>query len=84
MPLKRKSVSVHWELMFTRSLYQTADMVEQQHILNEVADLVDAGVLRTTVTQAVQPINLANLKRVHAFVESGRGIGKSVLTGFEH
>jgi len=84
MPLKRKSVSVHWELMFTRSLYQTADMVEQQHILNEVADLVDAGVLRTTVTQAVQPINLANLKRVHVFVESDLGIGKSVLTGFEN
>jgi len=80
MPLKRKSICVHWELMFTRSLYQTADMVEQRHILEDVADLVDAGVLRTTATQ---PINLANLKRVHAHLESGRGIGKSVLAGFE-
>lgn len=80
--LKRKSVSVHWELMFTRSLYQTPDMIAQHHLLNEVADLVDAGVLRTTLTEEAGALNAANLKRVHALVESGRAIGKTVLSGF--
>lgn len=80
--LKRKSVSVHWELMFTRSLYQTPDMISQHRILDEVADLVDAGVLRTTLTENAGRIDAANLKRVHAQVESGRSIGKTVLTGF--
>lgn len=80
--LKRKSVSVHWELMFTRSLYQTPDMISQHRILDEVADLVDADVLRTTLTENAGRIDAANLKRVHAQVESGRSIGKTVLTGF--
>ncbi len=80
--LKRKCVSVHWELMFTRSLYQTSDMIEQHRWLNEVADLVDAGVLRTTMTEDAGPLNVANLKRIHALVESGRAIGKTVLSGF--
>jgi zinc-binding alcohol dehydrogenase family protein len=80
--LKRKSVSVHWELMFTRSLYQTPDMISQHRILDEVADLIDSGVLRTTLTENAGPIDAANLKRVHALVESGRSIGKTVLAGF--
>jgi zinc-binding alcohol dehydrogenase family protein len=79
---KRKSVSVHWELMFTRSLFQTPDMIAQHSLLNEVADLVDAGVLRTTLTEEAGAINAANLKRVHALLESGRAIGKTVLSGF--
>jgi zinc-binding alcohol dehydrogenase family protein len=80
--LKLKSVSVHWELMFTRSLYHTPDMIAQHRLLNEVAALVDAGVLRTTLTEDAGPINVANLKRVHAQVESGRSFGKIVLSGF--
>ena len=80
--LKRKSISVHWELMFTRSLYQTADMIAQHRLLNEVAALVDDGVLRSTMTEDAGAINVANLKRVHALVESGRAIGKTVLSGF--
>jgi hypothetical protein len=80
--LKRKSVSVHWELMFTRSLYQTPDMISQHLILDEVADLVDARVLRTTLTENAGPIDAASLKRAHALVESGRSIGKTVLAGF--
>jgi zinc-binding alcohol dehydrogenase family protein len=79
--LKRKSVSVHWELMFTRSLYQTPDMIGQHYLLNEVADLVDAGLLRTTMTADAGALNVTNLKRVHASVESGRAIGKTVLSG---
>jgi zinc-binding alcohol dehydrogenase family protein len=81
-PFKRKSVSVHWELMFTRSLFQTPDMAQQGRILNETAELVDAGVLRTTLTDDLGPINAANLRRAHALIESGRAIGKTVLSGF--
>ncbi|MBY3064535.1 zinc-binding alcohol dehydrogenase family protein [Rhizobium laguerreae] len=80
--LKLKCISVHWELMFTRSLYQTVDMIEQHHILNEVADLIDAGVLRTTMVEEAGSINADNLKRVHAQLETGRSIGKVVLSGF--
>jgi zinc-binding alcohol dehydrogenase family protein len=80
--LKRKSVSVHWELMFTPTLYQTPDMIKQNHLLNEVAALVDAGLLRTTLTEEAGPINALNLKRVHARVEGHRNIGKTVLSGF--
>jgi zinc-binding alcohol dehydrogenase family protein len=80
--LKLKCVSVHWELMFTRSLYHTPDMVAQHRLLNEVAALVDAGVLRTTLTEDAGPLNVANLKRAHAQVESGRSYGKIVLSGF--
>ena len=82
MPLKRKCVSVHWEFMFTRSLFHTADMAAQHRMLDEVADLVDAGLLRTTLTEVAGVINSANLRRVHALVESGRAIGKTVLAGF--
>ena len=82
MPFKRKSVSVHWELMFTRSLFQTADMAQQGALLDEVSSLVDAGVLRTTLTGRAGTISAANLRRVHAAIETGRGIGKTVLSGF--
>lgn len=80
--LKRKSISVHWELMFTPTLYQTPDMIKQHHLLNEVAALVDAGLLRTTLTEEAGSINAFNLKRVHALVENHRNIGKTVLSGF--
>ncbi len=79
---KRKSVSIHLELMYTRSIYGTADMAEQGKLLNEVSRLLDAGTLRTTMTERVSPINAANLKRVHAQVESGTTRGKIVLEGF--
>lgn len=79
---KRKSVSIHWELMFTRPLFTTADMGEQGVLLNEVARLVDEGVLRTTMTERFSPIDAATLKRVHARVESGTTRGKLVLEGF--
>jgi NADPH2:quinone reductase len=82
VPFKRKSLSVHWELMFTRSLFGTPDLAQQHRILNEVAGLVDAGVLRTTLKEEFGGINAANLRRAHAAVESGRSIGKVVLSGF--
>ncbi|MDX8239129.1 zinc-binding alcohol dehydrogenase family protein [Acinetobacter pittii] len=81
-PFKSKSVSVHWEFMFTRSMYQTEDMVKQSELLNEVSKLVDEGKIKTTVTQVLSPINAENLKRVHQQIESGTTKGKIVLQGF--
>ena len=82
LALKRKSLSLHWELMFTRSLYRTDDMAEQGRLLDQVADLVDAGRLRSTLGEHYGIINAANLKRAHALLESGRARGKIVLQGF--
>ena len=80
--LKRKSASPHWEFMFARPLHQTADMIEQHRLLDEVARLVDAGVLRTTFGEHYGRIDAANLKRAHALIESGRAKGKLVLEGW--
>ena len=80
--LKRKSISLHWELMFTRSLFTTSDMIEQHRLLKEVARLVDEGILRTTFNDHFGTICAANLKRAHALLESGRARGKIVLEGF--
>lgn len=80
--LKTKSLSLHWELMFTRSAFHTDDMGEQGHILDEVANLVDAGVIRSTVRENLGPINAANLQRAHKALESGTTIGKVVLEGW--
>uniref|UniRef100_A4XYP4 Zinc-type alcohol dehydrogenase-like protein n=1 Tax=Ectopseudomonas mendocina (strain ymp) TaxID=399739 RepID=A4XYP4_ECTM1 len=82
MQLKRKSLSLHWELMFTRSLYQTDDMIEQHRLLQRVAELVDSGALKTTLGEHFGTINAANLRRAHALLESGKAKGKIVLEGF--
>jgi NADPH2:quinone reductase len=82
MKLKPKSVSLHWELMFTRSIFGTADMIEQHRLLTEVARVVDAGKIKTTLSQSFGAINAENLKRAHAFIESGKAKGKIVLGGF--
>ena len=79
---KRKSVSTHWEFMFTRSMFETPDMDEQGKLLNEVAKLIDAGKIRTTLTDVIAPISAANLQKAHAVIESGKARGKIVLTGF--
>ena len=82
MKLKRKSLSLHWELMFTRSLYQTADMIEQNRLLQRVSSLIDSGVLKTTLGEHYGRIDAANLRRAHALLESGKARGKIVLEGF--
>lgn len=82
VPLKRKSLSLHWELMFTRSLYETPDMINQHHLLNRVSALIDQGVLQTTVGEHFGAINAANMRRAHALIESGKARGKIVLEGF--
>jgi NADPH:quinone reductase len=79
---KRKSASVHWEFMFTRSFFNTTDIAEQGKLLNEVSRLVDAGILRTTMTKAYSPIDATNLKEVHTLIESGKALGKIVLERF--
>ena len=80
--LKTKSVSLHWELMFTRSLFQTPDMIKQHELLDELAALVDAGTIRTTVAERFGKIDAANLRRAHALLESNTAKGKIVLEGF--
>jgi NADPH2:quinone reductase len=80
--LKPKSLALCWELMFTRSRFQTADMGEQGRLLGEVARLVDAGAVRSTMRTQLGRIDAANLRRAHALLESGRTIGKIVLEGF--
>jgi len=82
MQLKRKSLSLHWELMFTRSLFETTDMIEQHRLLDRVTELVDAGTLRTTLGEHFGSINATNLRRAHALLESGTAKGKIVLEGF--
>ena len=82
VPLKRKSISLHWELMFTRSMFETADMVRQHELLNRVAAMIEDGTLTTTLGEHFGAINAANLRRAHALIESNRAIGKIVLENF--
>jgi zinc-binding alcohol dehydrogenase family protein len=80
MPFKRKSLTISWEMMFTRSLLQTDDIIEQHRLLKEVAALVDAGRIVTTLTRVGGPLTAANLAAAHRHLEGGRSIGKTVLT----
>ncbi len=82
MALKPKALSLHWELMFTRPMFGTPDMDEQGRLLAEVAQLVDAGRIRTTAGAHFGAIDAANLLRAHAWIESGKAQGKAVLEGF--
>lgn len=80
--MKRKSLSLHWELMFTRALFKTGDMDAQHAILNEVAALVEQGKIRSTAQVQLGTISAENLRHAHQMIESGSTIGKIVLTGF--
>ena len=79
---KSKSVSVYWEFMFTRSMFETEDMMKQSELLNQVAQLIDDGQIKTTVSQVLSPINATNLIKAHQQIESGSTKGKIVLHGF--
>ena len=81
MPFTAKSTTISWEMMFTRSLFQTADMDAQHRLLREVAALVDAGVLKSTMAQHMGRMTVENLRRAHQAVETNRTIGKVVLEG---
>jgi zinc-binding alcohol dehydrogenase family protein len=80
--LKMKSVSLHWEFMYTRSMFSTRDQIRQHELLNRVASLIDSGVLRTTLNETFGTINAANLRRAHELLETNRARGKIVLEGF--
>ncbi|TSA11527.1 MAG: zinc-binding alcohol dehydrogenase family protein, partial [Betaproteobacteria bacterium] len=81
-PLMGKSVTLAWEFMFTRSSFNTPDMIEQHHLLDRTAALIEAGALKTTLTTSLGKINAANLKRAHKLLEGGHTLGKIVLEGF--
>ncbi len=81
-PLMGKSASLSWEFMFTRSTYQTPDMIEQHKLLDQTAAMIEAGVLKTTLTTHLGKINAANVKQAHRLLEGGHTLGKIVLEGF--
>lgn len=81
-PFKMKAVSIHWEMMFARPVFPTDDMEAQHRLLNKVADLVDAGTIRSTLTEVLGPIDAATLKKAHALIETNKTRGKLVLAGF--
>lgn len=80
--LMGKSAGFTWEMMFTRPMFGTPDMIEQHRLLNAVAQLIDSGKIKTTLGEVYGAINAANLRRAHAALEGGRTIGKIVLSGF--
>jgi NADPH:quinone reductase len=80
--MKLKSATHVWELMFTRSKYQTPDMIEQQKLLDRIADWIERGVLKGLLRETLHPINADNLKKAHAKLESGTMIGKLALKGW--
>ena len=80
--MKRKSLSLHWEFMYTHSMFQTKDMQKQGDLLNRVSELVDQRYIQTTIGKNIGVINAANLKVAHVEIESGSSIGKIVLEGF--
>jgi len=83
VPLKTKALSLSWEFMFARSMFQTEDMEAQHVLLNRVADLLDDGTLIPTVNEYFGALNVANLRSAHELQESGTAIGKTVLDGFD-
>jgi zinc-binding alcohol dehydrogenase family protein len=83
LKLKRKSISLHWEFMYTRSMFQTDDMIAQHQLLSELASLVDNGTIKTTLGEHLGKINVANLVKAHGILESHKARGKLVLEGFE-
>lgn len=82
LPLKAKSLSLHWEFMFTRSMFTTDDMIEQHTLLTRVAQLIDDKVLKTTLGEHLGAINAVNIRKAHQLLESRRAVGKIVLEGF--
>lgn len=82
VPLKGKCISLHWEAMFVRSIFETENMICQHLLLSRVADLVDSGVIQTTQSEHFGKINAENLRKAHKKIETGRMIGKIVLENF--
>jgi zinc-binding alcohol dehydrogenase family protein len=80
--MKMKAASMHWEFMFARAMHQTPDMIEQHKLLNDVAEQIDAGTIKTTLSKVLTPINALNMREAHRLVETGQAMGKIVVEGF--
>ena len=81
--MKTKAASLHWEFMFARAMFKTPDMIEQHRLLNYVANEIDAGRIRTTLTEVMTPIDAANMRAAHALIETGKVRGKVVVQDFK-
>ncbi|EKY3193752.1 zinc-binding alcohol dehydrogenase family protein [Cronobacter turicensis] len=77
--LKSKSAALHWEFMYTRSMYQTADMARQGEILNEVATLVDAGEVESALSETFHGLSVESISKAHQKVLEGHMRGKVVV-----
>jgi NADPH:quinone reductase len=82
-PFFAKSITFVWELMFTKSRFETNDMQSQHDLLNQVSTLIDRGILKTTITENLGVLNSTHLETAHKLLESGKAIGKIVLDGIE-
>jgi NADPH2:quinone reductase len=80
--MKTKSASLHWEFMFTRAMFETPDMIDQHNLLNYVAGEIDAGRIRTTLSEVLTPINAENIRAAHTLIETGQAKGKIVIENF--
>ena len=80
--MKLKSATHAWELMFTRSKYQTADLIEQHKLLERISTWIDRGTLKGILRETLEPINAENLRKAHAKLESGTMIGKLAVKGW--
>ncbi len=80
--MKVKAASLHWEYMFARAMHQTEDMIEQHKLLSNISEKIDAGTIRTTVTDVLSPINAKSIREAHRLIETGQAKGKIVIEGF--
>ena len=80
--MKQKCLSLHWEFMFTRPMFKTADMDQQHKLLTEVAQLVDKGIIKTTLGEHLGRITPENLEKAHTLLKTEHTLGKLVLEGF--
>ena len=79
--LKKKSVSFSWEFMFTRSMFNTNDIIEQSRILNKISELLDKGTIRSTIATNLGIMSIENILKAHIFLENGSNVGKIILNG---
>jgi len=80
--MKTKAASLHWEFMFARAMFETPDMIEQHKLLTYVANEIDAGRIRSTLSEVLTPINAENIRAAHALIETGQAMGKIVVQSF--
>ncbi|AVF35944.1 zinc-binding alcohol dehydrogenase family protein [Rahnella sikkimica] len=77
--LKLKSAALHWELMYTRSMFNTPDIAQQGEILKQVAARVDEGKVTTTLSETLHGLTVESIEAAHAKVLDGHMQGKVVV-----